>query len=81
MRSAARRLGISIEQVREQEEPTHDLMVSELQAWQRVLEVPINDLLVDCEAPLSAPVLTRARLLEGDENRACHQRGQQVRLD
>ena len=64
MRSAARRLGISIEQVREQEEPTHDLTLSELQAWQRVLEVPINDLLVDCEAPLSAPVLTRARLLK-----------------
>lgn len=64
VRSAARRLGISIDQVREQEEPTHDLMISELQAWQRVLEVPINDLLVDCEAPLSAPVLTRARLLK-----------------
>jgi transcriptional regulator with XRE-family HTH domain len=64
VRSAARRLGISIDQVREQEEPTHDLLVSELQAWQRVLEVPINDLLLDCEAPLSAPVLTRARLLK-----------------
>jgi hypothetical protein len=64
LRSAARRLGISIEQVREQEEPTHDLLLSELQAWQRVLEVPVNDLLVECEAPLSAPVLTRARLLK-----------------
>jgi transcriptional regulator with XRE-family HTH domain len=64
VRSAARRLGISIEQVRDQEEPTHDLLVSELQAWQRALEVPINDLLVDCEAPLSVPVLTRARLLK-----------------
>src|SRR5476651_2691697 len=37
VRSAARRLGISIDQVREQEEPTHDLLVSELQAWQRAL--------------------------------------------
>ncbi|HEY4233566.1 MAG TPA: hypothetical protein VGM76_09070 [Lacipirellulaceae bacterium] len=64
VRSAARRMGISIEQVREQEEPTHDLLVSQLQAWQRALEVPINDLLVDCDAPLSAPVLTRARLLK-----------------
>ena len=64
VRSAARRLGISIEQVREQEEPTHDLLVSQLQAWQLALEVPINDLLVDSEAPLSSPVLTRARLLK-----------------
>ena len=64
IRSAARRMGISIEEVREQEEPTHDLLVSQLQAWQRALDVPINDLLVDNEAPLSAPVLTRARLLK-----------------
>ena len=41
MRSAARRLGISIEQVREQEEPTHDLRVSELQAWQRIHPVAV----------------------------------------
>jgi hypothetical protein len=64
MRSAARRLGITVEKVREQEEPSYDLTLSELRAWQHVLEVPINDLLVDCEAPLSAPVLTRARLLK-----------------
>jgi hypothetical protein len=39
------------------------MLVSELYEWQQALEVPINDLLVDTHAPLSAPVLTRARLL------------------
>jgi transcriptional regulator with XRE-family HTH domain len=64
VRSAARRLGKSPEQVRRAEDPTHDMLVSELYDWQRVLEVPIVDLLVDANAPLSEPVLTRARLLK-----------------
>ena len=64
VRSAARRLGKSPEQVRRLEDPTHDMLVSELYEWQRVLEVPIVDLLVDASAPLSEPVLARARLLK-----------------
>jgi len=63
LRSVARRLGKSVEQVRQIEEPNCDMLVSELYAWQQVLEVPIIDLLVDTNAPLSEPVLTRARLL------------------
>ena len=39
------------------------MLVSELYEWQRALEVPIFELLVDVHAPLSQPVLTRARLL------------------
>jgi transcriptional regulator with XRE-family HTH domain len=63
LRSVARRLNKSAEQVRRLEEPTSDMLVSELYEWQAALEVPIADLLVDCQAPLSEPVLTRARLL------------------
>src|SRR3990172_8472827 len=63
LRSVARRLNKSAEQVRQLEEPTSDMLVSELYQWQQALEVPIVDLLVDCQAPLSQPVLTRARLL------------------
>lgn len=62
-RSAARRMHTSIDQVRRQEEPGCDLLVSELLRWQQALEVPVGDLLVENEAPLSEPVLTRARLL------------------
>lgn len=63
VRSAARRLGISMQEVRMQEEPQHDLRLSQLQYWQEVLEVPLADLLLDDSAPLSAPVHQRARML------------------
>jgi hypothetical protein len=63
VRSAARRMHTSIDQVRRQEDPGCDLLLSELVRWQQALEVPIGDLLVESEAPLSEPVLTRARLL------------------
>lgn len=62
-RSAARRLGVSSEQVRKQEDPTADLRLSELYAWQHALDVPISDLLMEEGAPLSKPVLDRARML------------------
>jgi hypothetical protein len=35
-----------------------------LYAWQRILEVPVAELLVDSDAPLSPPVLDRARLVK-----------------
>ena len=63
VRSAARRMQTSMEQVRRQEDPNCDMLLSDLQRWQKALEVPITELLVDSDAPLSEPVLTRARLL------------------
>lgn len=63
IRSAARRMGVSLEQVRQQEEGSADIRVSDLQRWQRALDVPIADLLVEQDAPLSGPVLNRARML------------------
>jgi hypothetical protein len=63
VRSAARRLHTSMEQVRRQEDPHADLPLSELYHWQSALEVPIADLLVENDSPLSEPILTRARLL------------------
>jgi transcriptional regulator with XRE-family HTH domain len=63
VRSAARRMHTSIDQVRRQEDPGCDMLLSELLRWQQALEVPVGDLLIESEAPLSEPVLTRARLL------------------
>jgi hypothetical protein len=63
VRSAARRMGTSMDQVRRQEDPQCDMLLSDLYRWQEALEVPIIDLLVDSNTPLSEPVLTRARLL------------------
>lgn len=63
VRSAARRMGTSMDQVRRQEDPQCDMPLSDLYRWQDALQVPIIDLLIDSNTPLSGPVLTRARLL------------------
>jgi hypothetical protein len=46
-----------------QEEETTDLKLSELYQWQRVLDVPVTELLSEAEEPLSRPVLERARMV------------------
>jgi transcriptional regulator with XRE-family HTH domain len=63
-RNVARRLNIDINTVRQQEEETADLPLSTLYQWQRILEVPIAELLVDSNAPLSPPVFERARMVK-----------------
>lgn len=63
IRSAARRMGLSMQEVRSQEESTSDLKLSQLHRWQEVLEVPLADLLIDSSGPLSTPVSERARML------------------
>jgi transcriptional regulator with XRE-family HTH domain len=63
-RNVARRLGVEVAEVCEQEQELADLPLSVLYAWQRILEVPVAELLVDSDAPLSPPVLDRARLVK-----------------
>lgn len=63
LRNMARRLGSDVKTVRAQENVYNDLRLSELYTWQRVLEVPVADLLVEDFAPLSAPVMQRAQLV------------------
>ena len=63
MRSAARQMGVDVRKLRVQEEEATDLKLSELYDWQRVLGVPIAELLVDPGNPLSESVLARARLV------------------
>jgi len=63
-RNIARRLNLDLSVVRQQEEETTDLPLSVLYEWQEVLEVPIAELLVDPTAPLSSPVMERARLIK-----------------
>jgi len=64
LRSAARRLGISVREARYQENETTNLSLADLYRWQQLLEVPIANLLVDLDGPLSEPVLKRARMLK-----------------
>jgi transcriptional regulator with XRE-family HTH domain len=63
-RNIARRLNIDISLVRRQEEETTDLPLSVLYQWQKILEVPIAEMLVDSDAPLSPPVMERARMVK-----------------
>ncbi|MEM7313079.1 MAG: hypothetical protein AAF497_07990 [Planctomycetota bacterium] len=63
LRSAARQMGTDVRKLRVQEADATDLKLSELYEWQRVLGVPIAELLVDPGNPLSESVLARARLV------------------
>lgn len=63
LRSAARATGIPEHVLRRQEKPDSDLSLSDLLAWQEALQVPLEDLLVEPQRPLSRPVMERARLV------------------
>jgi hypothetical protein len=60
---AAQLMGKSVEAIRAEEAETTDLRLSQVYEWQRLLEVPVEDLLVEPHAPLSEPVLKRARMV------------------
>ena len=64
LRTVAKKLGIETREARSQEDPDADLPLSVLYQWQRALEVPVANLLVDLDAPVSPPVLRRAQLLK-----------------
>ena len=63
LRSISRRLNLTVQEARELEDPRADLRISDLLKWQKILEVPLADLLVDSEGPLSEPVNSRACML------------------
>ncbi len=63
VRKAARLLGITAEQLRSQEDPSADMLLSDLYRWHEVLEVPVSELLEPADAELSPPVRLRAGLL------------------
>jgi transcriptional regulator with XRE-family HTH domain len=63
IRCIAQRLGLSVNEVRAQEEADADMTLSELYRWQSVLDVPLEELLADPQDALSPRVLMRARML------------------
>ncbi len=63
LRTAARHLGEHASQLRLQEDETTDLRLSQIYQWQKVLDVPVSDLLVEADGPLSRPVLHRAQMV------------------
>lgn len=63
LRTVARRTGIDVKELRRQEEPNADMLLSSLLLWQKALDVPLVDLLEDESQTLSRPVKERAKLV------------------
>jgi transcriptional regulator with XRE-family HTH domain len=63
LRTAARHMQSDVRSAREEEEETTDLKLSQLYAWQQVLDVPVTELLAESEDTLSRPILERARMV------------------
>jgi transcriptional regulator with XRE-family HTH domain len=63
LRSVARQTGKDMRTLRQEEDETSDLTISELQQWQKALGVPIAELIEEADGCLSRPVLERARLV------------------
>ena len=64
LRTAARQLGIDVRSIRAQEQASSDLRLSDLYRWQQALEVPVGELLVEDDEPLSRPIRERAQLVK-----------------
>src|SRR5437868_12924105 len=64
LRTAARQLGTDIRSIRAQEQATTDLRLTDIYRWQRALDVPIAELLVEEDEPLSRPVRERGAMLK-----------------
>ena len=62
-RSLARRLNVEIAEVRRQEDESNDLPLSVLYEWQKVLDVPLAELLVESDDDISRPLMQRAQLV------------------
>ena len=77
-RTLARRLNVEVSRVKLQERETSDMTLSTLYEWQKALEVPVTELLVDSCDPLSTPVLKRAQMVRFMKTaKAIFQRAQQ----
>jgi transcriptional regulator with XRE-family HTH domain len=62
-RTVARRMNVEVEELRSQERQTTDLPLSKLYAWQKALDVPVAELLVEAGDSLVSPVLERSQLV------------------
>jgi transcriptional regulator with XRE-family HTH domain len=63
VRCVAQRLNKTIGEIREQEDERADILLSELYRWQKVLEVPLEELLREPTDALSPRVRLRAQML------------------
>jgi transcriptional regulator with XRE-family HTH domain len=62
-RNVARHLGITVENVRQQECQTTDLPLSVLHKWAEVLSLPVSELVAEPDESLPTPLFNRAGLV------------------
>jgi transcriptional regulator with XRE-family HTH domain len=62
-RTLARRMNVSVLEIRQQEEETTDPPLSVIYEWQKALGVPIAELLVESDDSLSQSLVRRAQLV------------------
>jgi len=62
-RTVARQLRLDMASVKQMEREDTDLPLSALYEWQKALDVPVGELLVEPDEPLSTPVMKRAQLV------------------
>ena len=62
-RTVARRMNVEVAEIRRQEAETCDLPLSVLYEWQKALDVPVAELLVDAGDSLAQPLQQRAQLV------------------
>jgi hypothetical protein len=62
-RTLARRMNLELAEVRRQEDQDSDLPLSAIHEWQKVLEVPMAELLVESDDKVSGPLMQRAQLV------------------
>jgi len=63
LHTMAQRLRTTVGDVKWQEQEKADLLLSKLYRWQKVLDIPVAELLVEPDEPLSPPVMKRARMV------------------
>lgn len=61
--NVCRRLDMAALDVREQEKPTSDMLLTQLYKWRDILDVPVSELLVNPEDTLDDPIKSRASLV------------------
>lgn len=59
----ARKLGLTTQEARVQEDPASDLTLSQILAWQEILDVPLSEMIVQ-DNVLEDPIRNRALLLK-----------------
>jgi transcriptional regulator with XRE-family HTH domain len=62
-RTLARRMNVELSTVRQQESEDCDMSLSQLYEWQKALEVPLSELLVEADDSLATAIMHRAQLV------------------